>query len=207
MIKIAISGKAGSGKNTVASIIGKDILKLNEEDYRISAFANKIKEFTEILFPGCSKDSLYGASELRQNKIISKVNKVIPTTVTYRQATLDIGKLGRTYNPAFWVAHEALNYMCAPPNTKAYMIADLRFIEEYEWAKANDFAVVRVKRGNLIKIDDVSETEQDKLSDDMFDMIIENNGSIEELQDKIALGLDKLFSNNMTYLQVRDAVR
>jgi cytidylate kinase len=206
MLKIAISGKAGSGKNTVASLI-TDVLKLTPEQYRISAFANKIKELTVAFFPGCSQEDLYGASELRQNKIISDINKVIPTSATYRAVNLDIGKLGREYNSRFWVAHEALNYMQAPVQTKVYMIADLRFIEEYEWVKDNDFTLIRVKRDNLIKINDVSETEQDKLADGMFDMVLDNNGSMDDLRQQLILGLDQLFSNNMTYLQVRDAVR
>jgi cytidylate kinase len=207
MLKIAVSGKAGSGKNTVASVIVKDILQLNSEEYRIAAFADKIKELTTSFFPGCDQDALYGASELRQKQIESEINEIIPTVATYRQVTLDIGKLGRTYSPSFWVGHAALKYLYSPPNLKAYMIADLRFIEEYKWLKANDFTLIRVKRNNLIQINDVSETEQDKLSDDMFHSVIQNNGSMEDLQNTIKTELDRLFSNNMTYLQVRDAVR
>lgn len=206
MLKIAISGKAGSGKNTVASLIGKNVLGLRDDEYQISAFANKIKEFTSNLFPGCKQEALYGASELRQLKIKSEINKIVPTTVTYRQATLDIGKLGRSYHPGFWVAHEAVNYLNTPAHVKAYIIADLRFIEEYEWVKANEFTLIRVKRDNLIKIDDVSETEQDKLSDDMFDIVLQNNGTIDELRKNLVIQMNKAFSNNMTYLQVRDAV-
>lgn len=207
MLKIAVSGKAGSGKNTVASVIVKDILKLNSEEYRIAAFADKIKELTTSFFPGCDQEALYGASELRQKQIESEINGVIPTEATYRKVTLDIGKLGRTYSPSFWVGHAALKYMYSPLTLKAYMIADLRFIEEYKWLKANDFTLIRVKRDNLIKINDISETEQDKLSDDMFHSVIQNNGSIDELRKTIKTELDRLFSNNMTYLQVRDAVR
>jgi hypothetical protein len=207
MLKIAVSGKAGSGKNTVASVIVKDILKLAPDEYRIAAFADKIKELTTSFFPGCDQEALYGASELRQKQIESDINEIIDTVATYRKVTLDIGKLGRTYSPSFWVGHAALKYLSAPPTLRAYMIADLRFIEEYKWLRAAGFNLIRVKRNNLIKIDDISETEQDKLSDDMFDLIVENNGTIEDLRNTLKTDLDELFSNNMTYLQVRDAVR
>lgn len=205
MLKIAISGKAGSGKNTIASLIAEDILKLKREEYRISAFANKIKELTTSMFPGCSQESLYGSSELRQNKILSQLNEVVDTDATFRQVTVDVGKLGRTYNSSFWVAHLALEYFQLHERLKMYAVADLRFCEEYDWLKAHGFLLCRVKRDNLIKINDISETEQDKLSDNMFDIVIDNNDSIAELQGKLTKALDVHFHNNKTYLQVRNA--
>jgi hypothetical protein len=205
MLKIAISGHAGSGKNTVASLIAEDILHLKQEQYQISAFANKIKELITSLFPGCSQESLYGSSELRQNKITSQLNEIINTEATYRQVALDMGKLGRSYNSSFWVAQLALEYFKLPEQLTMYAVADLRFCEEYNWLKSQGFMLCRVKRDNLIKVNDISETEQEKLSDDMFDVVIDNNSTVAELKEKLTNALDMYYRNNKTYLQVRHA--
>lgn len=184
MIKIAILGKAGSGKSTIASIIAHDILKLKSDEYQVVAFADKIKQVIEILFPGCNKEYLYGGSELRQNPLISELNEFIDIKVSCRQVALDLGKLGRTYHPAFWVAHIARHFKHSQ-HTKFYILADVRFIEEIEWLKKNNFILCKVKRDNLIKINDISETEQEQLKDDQFDVVINNNESIDILKTHI----------------------
>lgn len=188
MLKIAILGQAGSGKSTIASIIAQDLLKLQPNDYQIVAFADKIKQVIEQLFPGCDLECLYGNSELRQTPIVSELNEFIDTDVSYRQVALDLGKLGRTYHPAFWVAHIARHFKQSQ-HLKFYILSDVRFIEEIEWLKNNDFILCRVKRGNLIKINDVSETEQEQLQDKQFNIVIDNNGSIDDLK----IHLSRLF--------------
>lgn len=205
MLKIAILGKAGVGKNTIATMIASDIMNLKTHEYKISAFANKIKEITTLMFPNCSQEAMYGNSELRQNRVQSDLDKVIEILVSFRQVALDIGKLGRRYNPLFWVGHIANEYLNLDKEIKLYIIGDLRFREEYEWLKAHDFVMCRVKRDTELKIDDISETDQDGLSDDKFDIIIDNNCSIEELRKRVTDALDSHYSNNEAYLQVRNA--
>ena len=186
MLKIAISGRAGSGKNTIASMIVKDILSLNADEYRIAAFAEPIKQIIEIMFPGCDLDSLYGPSDQRQNKIASSINDYIDDVeVTYRQASMDIGKLGRAYGSKFWVAHMANKYNSSPKNLKAFITSDLRFPWEFQWLKDNGFIICRVKRDNLLKIDDISETGQDALKDEIFDFIIDNNQNFDHLKKQV----------------------
>lgn len=196
MLKIAISGTAGVGKNTIATIIANDILKLEKDEYCISAFAKRLKLTIKDLFPGCDEQALYGDSELRQKYIRSDLDKEIEDlAVTFRQASIDIGKLCRIYSPKFWVAHTSLEFYRLPEKIKLYIIADVRFIEEYEWLKNNGFFLIRVKRNTSFKINDVSETEQKLIKDNQFDLIIDNNVSIEELRENIRISLGKLLSN------------
>lgn len=206
IIKIAISGKGGVGKNTLASCIIK-VLNLQDNQYKIAAFATKIKQLIQLMFPGCNKDALYGASELRQNKIISDLNLNLDTSVSYRRVSCDIGKLGRIYNPNIWISHVDLDLKTMPTTTKLFIISDLRFMDEFQWAKDNDFMLCRIKRNEKLELNDVSETEQDNISDDQFDIIIENNGSVDGLKENILKALDKYYYNNTAYLQVRHAAR
>jgi len=205
MIKIALSGKGGVGKNTVASLIAQDTLHLQNNEYMIVAFAARIKQIIQNLFPGCDEDALYGASALRQNVITSDLDIPFNKDVTYRQVSCDIGKIGRSYNQLIWIAHMAHQLKTAPSNTKLFIVSDLRFLDEFTWAKNNNFIMCRIKRNEQLVLNDISETEQDELKDNQFDIIIDNNCPIEELGKLVTLVLDKHFSNNKAYLQARNA--
>ena len=194
MIKLAISGKANSGKNSVATLVAEHLLNLAPKQYKISAFANKIKETIAFLFPGVNPEYLYGASQLRGKRIKSDLDSIIHNLNTsVRQVALDLGKLGRNYDPYFWISFVALEYMSLP-DLSLYCIADLRFVEEYDFLKQNGFIFCRVKRNDIDLINDISETEQDKLSDSMFDIIIDNNGTFEELKANVVNHFDTKIS-------------
>lgn len=194
--KIAISGKARSGKNTVASLLCTDFFKLNSEQYAVIAFADKIKLMILEMFPGCDRNSLFGPSELRQNSIRSELDSHIHLNISYREISILLGKLGRSCNPAFWVAHFAREFENLKKIKQLIICSDLRFIEEFEWLKQNGFVLCRVKRKDSMTIDDVSETEQDQIGDNMFDVVINNNGSIEELYQEITTKFSTLSQNN-----------
>ena len=194
MLKLAISGKAGSGKNSAANIIIKDIMHLYQDEFHIAAFATPIKKMIQEMFPNCEQEALYGNSELRQNKITSALNEYADDSIgiSYRQAAIDIGKLGRSYHPNFWVWHAKKTFdsimsanLFYNASLKAYIIADLRFPNEFKWLKEENFIICRVKRENNSKINDISEYIQDELSDDMFDFVIDNNGTMDDLKQQI----------------------
>jgi hypothetical protein len=168
-IKIAISGKAGSGKDTIAS------------DRRY-AFADPIKEIVMTMFPGAARQDLWGPSDLR--------SKLIPgETVTYRQALMDVGKLGRKYDPYIWVRHFE-NDLKRYNSVNLYILSDLRFEEELASVNKHDFVLIRVKRQNTIQIDDSSEKDQDQIPDTAFDYVINNDGT----KDDLNIVCDKIIS-------------
>ena len=190
MRKIAISGKANTGKNTFIDFLTNELEK--RQWYATCAFADKIKETVEFWFPKCDSNSLYGASELRQNKIKTSLN--LPIDQTYRQICLDVGKIGRSYNPKFWIAHLELNYLEAKNKGQSFYITDLRFPEELEWVKQEGFTLLRIKRDSVEKMDELSENIQDLIPDSEFDYVIDNDSDLPSLQrvaKKIAASLMK----------------
>lgn len=195
MLKIALSGKAKSGKNTVSDMIIK-ILKLCPSEFRADAFANPIKQMIQEMFPGCNTEGLYGSSELRQNQITSILDiynvNTLPTT--YRQASIDIGRLGRSYHPDFWVWRARMNFdkASANPALKAYIISDQRFPNEREWLKSEGFVLCRVARREAAKIDDISETIQDQQPDELFDFILDNNSTMIDLEKQVKEMIGKI---------------
>jgi hypothetical protein len=189
-IKIAISGKANSGKNTVANMFINN-LKHYATNSKIVGIADQMKHLILSMFPEAKSDCLFGPSELRSEIINEKYKDINGKPLTYRQALLDLGALGRKYNKNFW-----LNWLVADANSSKnigiYIVSDARFINECDYLKKSNFIMIRVLRDSINKISDPSELEQDFIPNSEFDYIIYNNDSIEKLNEEIKLISAKL---------------
>lgn len=180
MIKIAISGKARSGKNTVVSMFLK-YLKFENSKEKVIGLADSIKHIAKTMLPEASNECLFGPSELRSTIISDKYVDIDGNPLTHRQVLLDIGKLGRMYNKNIWlnlVVQDAIK----STDIHTYICTDCRFINECNYFKNNGFTMIRVLRDNCAKIDDPSETEQDNIPNSEFHYIINNNRTLQELE-------------------------
>jgi hypothetical protein len=71
MLKIAVSGKAKSGKDTFSKLLEKS-LEDRIEDFRgtrLFSFSDPIKKIIKIMFPKIKNKYLYGPSEYRETVI------------------------------------------------------------------------------------------------------------------------------------------
>ena len=182
MIKICISGKAKSGKDTL-SLFLQNNLKLNKEDIKSNSFAAPMKEIISIMFPQANKENLYGESSFREDVIANDLIDKEGNQLTYRKALTDLGAFARSYNENVWINclnsdFQKLKYK------KAYFISDLRFKNEFIWAKNNGFVTIRIRRADSLKSSCVSEMEQDEIADNQFDFVIKNNKSLDHLNEK-----------------------
>ena len=177
---IALSGKASSGKDTVAKII-VDLLYMHRT--QVDALANPMKHIIQIMFPQCSEECLFGASEYRSTIISEAYLDKNGHHLTYRQALLDIGAFARSYNKDIWL-HALVDG--AKKDTTVHIISDVRYRNEFDFFKKRQFTMIRIKRTDHTKIDDPSETEQDGISDDEFDYTVDNNSTLENLQNKVS---------------------
>jgi len=194
MFKIAISGKANSGKNTLAHLL---IEELDPLCYYIDAFANPIKSMIEQMIPNVDKNCLYGSSQLRSKVVNNDLFDKNGKPLTYRQLLIDLGTLGRSYNKNIWInkiEEKVLSETQKMIKTlgqsnyhkkSAYIITDCRFENEAEWLKNNYFYLIRIKRKDNIEINDATETAQDIIKDDFFDFIINNDSDLDSLRLKV----------------------
>lgn len=192
MIKIAILGKANSGKNTLAKMLTKEIRTVSKKYLSVKyiAFADPIKKIVHIMFPNLPKKFLYGSSSLRSQEIPGAFQGDYPLSV--RQALMDVGTgLGRTYKKNIWLEAFEKTYN-ENINKDIIIISDLRFFNEYEFLKLKGFYIIKIYRDTINTINHQSETEQDGLSDDKFDFIISNNGSKSNLKLKVNEIINKL---------------
>lgn len=193
MYKIAITGKANAGKNTVSKLINKELYNKFKGKKTIIckyiAFADPIKAMIRCMFPALPEKCLTGSSKFRNEIIPGAFKNNQPLTV--RQLLIDLGtEVGRSYKESIWL--DAFDHALEKLHKEAMVIVtDVRFKNEFEHLKSKGFYLIRLVRDDSAVINHVSETNQDSIKDDEFDYIIYNNGSLDDLK----LEVQKLVSN------------
>jgi len=183
MLKVAITGKANSGKNTVSGLICYAACS-DKQNFVHLSFADPIKEIAQTLFPQLPSQYLYGPSEYRSNVIPNAFKNGEPLTV--RQLLIDIGTSAREYNPKIWIdiLHHRFD-IAKNENPHLIIISDVRFKNEFEFLKKLGFYQIRLHRNEHAKIDHVSETDQDAIQDSQFDCILHNNSTLDSLRKSV----------------------
>jgi phosphomevalonate kinase len=156
---IAISGKQFSGKDLFANMLMEGL-----PEFRKVALARAIKiEFA----------NLYGMTpvELEDNKAL------------YRSGLITLGQRRRAQDPNYWL--KKVLEVSGPK-----IVPDLRMMLEYECFKSKNAFLIRIEasrdlreqRGTLVQEADPTECELDNITE--WDVVVENNGSIEDLRKK-----------------------
>jgi len=208
MYKIAITGKANSGKNTLAKLLVKELHETHPlpstpgltPPYPISslnghqfiAFADPLKKMLRTAFPKLPRKYLYGSSKYRSKPIPGAFKDGVPLTV--RQALMDLGNdFGRKYQYDIWIRNFDYTYNKAALKDKdIIVVTDVRFRNEFDHLESLGFYQIRLLRNSQLAITDASETNQDGIADSEFDYVLHNNGTLPELKaevSKIVIGL------------------
>lgn len=203
---IALSGHSKSGKSLVATIIKmidtwnkSQFLQINYPDIKqfIITFLNNKSTvathgttYVEVAFADCLKYVIALIFNIDEPKLLwDQLFKETPNSLgltnkeghvySYRELLQLIGtEVCRTINPDIWI--KAL-FNTLSDNGK-YIISDVRFMNELKYCKENNAITIRINR-NVKQLNHQSETELDNCND--FDHIINNNGTIEDLVDKV----------------------
>lgn len=192
--KIAICGKAKSGKNTIAKMIKKELSKHEPISCDYIAFADPVKSIARTMFPDMPEKYLTGSSEYRNSTIPGAFKESIPLTV--RQLLIDIGTgLGRSYKADIWL--DVFDYNLAKLENKNHnmiILTDCRFINEHNHIKNKGFFNLKIVREQSDNINHISETEQDSIPISDFDYVVYNNGSLNDLKIEVQKVVNKLIS-------------
>lgn len=192
--KIAICGKAKSGKNTIAKMIKKELSKHEPISCGYIAFADPVKSIARTMFPDMPEKYLTGSSEYRNSTIPGAFKESIPLTV--RQLLIDIGTgLGRAYKADIWL--DVFDYNLAKLENKNHnmiILTDCRFINEHNHIKNKGFFNLKIVRDQSDNINHISETEQDSIPISDFDYVVYNNGSLNDLKIEVQKVVNKLIS-------------
>lgn len=164
---IAISGRAGHGKDTVASII-EDYLKQDGKTVLITHYADLLKYICKTFFGWDGKKDEKGRSLLQY----------VGTDVI------------RKSEPNFWVDFVADIIKYFEKQWDYVLIPDTRFPNEFDRLKEKSLDVihVRVIRKNyqgMLTDEQKKHPSETALDDAIPDYLFENSGSIDELKQKI----------------------
>src|ERR1700682_1662512 len=129
MLKVAISGQMRSGKNTLANMLIEE-LDFDKKSVKLAALADPIKNILLSMVPKADKECLFGSSELRSKEIGFDLLNRSGEPLTYRQALIDIGKLGRSYNSDIWL-NALVQDAELSQDKKVYISCDVRFKNEF----------------------------------------------------------------------------
>lgn len=196
MYKIAISGRANTGKNTLSKIIVAELRAKARAwarkrhhvphtlDVKYMAFADPIKEMIQIMFPDIPDEWLYGSSKYRNEAIAGAFKNDKPLTV--RQLLLDLGTgMGRGYKDSVWLDNFEYRFK---KNKKRdiVIVTDVRFRNEFEHLKNKGFYQIRLYRETgQPTINHISETNQNTIGDEEFDYVIHNDKSLDDLKSEV----------------------
>ena len=186
---IAFAGKAQAGK-TESSKIVKDISESNGLIFKKISFATALKDIAEKYFDWDGDKGIYyyPSKFEKTHKIDDAYLPDVAIPDKGRQLLINIGKKFREIRPTIWadIAYkQILDFDKVNPENVIYCIDDMRFKNEVNIVrKYGNSTLIRVIRENgQLNIDDISEKDVD---DVIFDQTVNNNGTLENLRDRVS---------------------
>jgi hypothetical protein len=197
---IGISGKLTSGKDTVASMI----MSNSKDDWEIKKYSKKLKEIASIL-TGIPEENF--EDQKFKNSVLPKEwsrKFRYPSYIATREEDMTVRRflqllgteaIREGLHTNAWV--NALFADCQdedPPWFKAikfskWIVTDVRFPNEFDGIKQRGGIVIRVNRPGINTGDHPSET---ALDNHVFDYTITNDGTLEELEQKVITMLNTI---------------
>ena len=195
MIKIAISGKANSGKDTISKMFCELIHpfhKYTKNHCKIIAFADPIKNIIKTMYPQIDPLHLFGSSEYRGEIIPGSFVDGVPLTI--RRLLQDFGEGCKKYNPKIWIdVFDNKLKKCEKDKINIVIASDLRFIDELNYLRENGFVLIRLlKPDDVPQMSHISETQQNQIKDEEFNFIINNDGTLNDLNNKVLEIVNKI---------------
>jgi hypothetical protein len=182
---ISITGKIGSGKDTIADII---MQYTPYHDWEIKKFAGKLKDIAEIL-SGVPKINF-------EDQEFKKQDMGPNWGMTYRDLLQRLGTeaMRNGLHENVWVNALFADYhfnIEEDEQMPNWLITDCRFPNELEAVKAHKGITIKVIRDsdNTVGTTHASETALDDYTE--WDYIVDNNGSIEDLKTQVFSILEK----------------
>lgn len=183
-VRIGFAGKMYTGKDTCADLWLNHFLiyASHHPEYKAPvrrlAFATKLKDICRELLRLDTIDLYSPDGKKRFNPRYGK---------TCRQLMQDVGEGMRTaVHPDIWVfaLEDKINELLQKDGNSNLLVTDIRYYNELQMLKRFDFTLIKLVRDTGVKDNHSSEQE---LDDELFDYVVENNGTIAELEAKLLL--------------------
>jgi hypothetical protein len=184
---IALNGKKGSGKDTVAKIL------IERYNFKRIAFADKLKLSAAALF-NIHYESWNTWKNNENIKINITENDKVINQISVRSFLQRYGTEAHreVFGNDFWIDHALKGIH---PFDENYVITDCRFENEIERIRNfDDSVIVRIVR-NKLNFDD-SHTSEAEPSPHLIDYYIDNDGTIEDLNLEVEELMEWAYQDN-----------
>ena len=188
---IGISGKARSGKDTFAEMLGVELNKTTYPPYMMMAFANELKLKCQEAFD-LTWEQLWGEDKEKPDERYRKPMKYhggvrsdrdeLPSPYwTAREIMQDFGAFYRTIDSQFWIKH--LFKVAEEKEYTNVIVTDVRYINEADYIADSGDYVVRVERENKDAVHNEEHPSEVELDDyKRFDFTVINNWTLDHLK-------------------------
>lgn len=191
---IAISGKIGSGKNTVANLVAKYLTNTSKTIVH-KYFAFKLKKIVEIITGIEMKQSFwnnYFSNGITDFSSEAKNIFIAEFNMTIGQMLQKIGTdvFRDHFDREIWIKALFADYDQFEHSNSIWIITDVRFLNEVQKIKELDGILIKVNRFEK-NIDEFSKRDKQHASeielDDCqdFDFVIDNNSTLEDLEENV----------------------
>lgn len=171
---IGICGRKRHGKDTLGDYLVKNY------GYTKIGFADAVKEACKCIF-GFNDDQLYGDLKEVDDKFWGASSRKVLQYVATDLFRDQIGNVLPEIKDNIWIK-VVENKILQNPDKK-YVITDIRFANELDFIKSRGGLSIKVKRDTIKSTDShISESFIDELE---TDCVIKNNGTIDQLYDKL----------------------
>lgn len=146
------------------------------------SFAKKLRRCLYII---TDDDRIFASDDKTKNEL-SNIKDPNGNYYTIRQLLQKFGtEVGRNISPNLWVEALMNDYIKAKLDgyEEDWIITDVRFENEANAIRENNGILIRINRNTNLKDEHLSETALDNYKN--FDLVIDNNGTIDELIDKV----------------------
>ena len=192
---IGVSGKIGSGKNTAANLFAKHASLLDSKQIVHKYFAFKLKQIVEILTGIKMSQSFvdnYFSNGITDFTTDDKNIYIDSFQLTIGQLLQQIGT--ETFRDHFrktvWVDSLFNDYDQFEKRNSIWIITDCRFTNEAEKIKELGGALIRINRPQIENSTTRDTQHPSEIALDHykgFDYIIENDGDMDSLEEKVKL--------------------
>lgn len=189
-MNIAIAGKMGSGKTTVARYL------VDKYDYWKHSIADHIKEIAQEVRLCNTVEAAKMISEITNEYYLRIYMDVLRLSekcagMSNRWLYQNLGDLVRCYRKNAW-----LEYLYKQIADKPFVVIDdVRFKNEYDFFKEKGFVMVRVEcsvakerlkaRDGCIDYSTLNHKSETELDNAVYDYVIKNDGTFEELYKRV----------------------
>ena len=184
---LGVSGRSRVGKDTFAEYLVNIFSNEHNREFKITAFAYRLKQMCLEHF-NLSRDQLWGDSKEKLTEFGKAESGKLGLSSnpsdywTPREIMQELGSFYRKIDYDFWVnqVDKKWGYADYPD----VIITDVRHVNECEYVKNNGvlIRIIRPRSDKIHGMDHESETALDNKPHDYFDIEINNDGTLEELQ-------------------------